>query len=502
MKKIFTLLLVAMTAVVARATDYIVPVRVVVNDVTTEQLGEFSIVENDGLYDISLKNFMLDSENGPMGVGNVELKGIEPYQDGKATLFVTEKEVTMTDGDDPNVVVWMASMLPPVNVLLRGKIEGDLLYMNLYIDLTETMDQIIQVTVGNGYQMPNPGFELWHMSDETHVEPKGWHSFESASGGLASLAGHHLTRSTKAHSGEACARIYSSSFFGIIANGTMTTGRLNAGSAIATDVENHAYLDTSRDEVDGAGDPFFVPMYSRPDSVAVWMKFRQGSPNEEHPYATISAVITDGTYYQDPEDKEYTNVVAKAKNDKIATTDGEWVRVTAPFVYTENAVEPKAILVTISTNADAGQGSDGDEVLVDDIQLIYNAKATGLKIKGMDVPGFSPDVMVYEMQLDEEITADDIEVDVEGNTAHVLKAVEIVDGNYLCSVSVLTADMSAMSSYVVIVKSSATAIRSLQTATNRSATYFTLDGRQTKTLSPGRIYIRRQADGTVTKVCL
>ena len=502
MKKIFTLLLVAMAAVVARATDYIVPVTVVLNGVTSEQVGEFSVEENDGLYDISLKNFILSSENGPMGVGNVELKGIEPYQDGKATLFVTEKEVTMTDGDDPNVVVWMASMLPPVNVLLRGKIEGDLLYMNLYIDLTETMDQIIQVTVGNGYQMPNPGFELWHMSDETHVEPKGWHSFESASGGLASLAGHHLTRSTKAHSGEACARIYSSSFFGIIANGTMTTGRLNAGSAIATDVENHAYLDTSRDEVDGAGDPFFVPMYSRPDSVAVWMKFRQGSPNEEHPYATISAVITDGTYYQDPEDKEYTNVVAKAKNDKIATTDGEWVRVTAPFVYTENNVDPKAVLITISTNADAGQGSDGDEVLVDDIQLIYNAKATGLKIKGMDVPGFSTDVTEYEMQLDEEITADDIEVDVEGNTAHVLKAVEIVDGNYLCSVSVLSADMSAMSSYVVIVKSSATAIRSLQTATNRSATYFTLDGRQTKTLSPGRIYIRRQADGTVTKVCL
>ena len=502
MKKIFTLLLVAMAAVVARATDYIVPVTVVVNGVTSEQVGEFSVEENDGLYDISLKNFILSSENGPMGVGNVELKGIQPYQDGKTTLFVTEKEVTMTDGDDPNVVVWMASMLPPVNVLLRGKIEGDLLYMNLYIDLTETMDQIIQVTVGNGYQMPNPGFELWHMSDETHVEPKGWHSFESASGGLASLAGHHLTRSTKAHSGEACARIYSSSFFGIIANGTMTTGRLNAGSAIATDVENHAYLDTSRDEVDGAGDPFFVPMYSRPDSVAVWMKFRQGSPNEEHPYATISAVITDGTYYQDPEDKEYTNVVAKAKNDKIATTDGEWVRVTAPFVYTENNVDPKAVLITISTNADAGQGSDGDEVLVDDIEFIYNAKVTGLKIKGTDVAGFSPDVTEYEMQLDEEITADDIEVDVEGNTAHVLKAVEIVDGNYLCSVSVLTADMSAMSSYVVIVKSSATAIRSLQTATNRSATYFTLDGRQTKTLSPGRIYIRRQADGTVTKVCL
>ena len=170
----------------------------------------------------------------------------------------------------------------------------------------------------------------------------------------------------------------------------MTTGRMNAGAMIATDPANHAYLDMSKTDLDGNGDPFYTTMYSVPDSIAVWVKFKQGTPNAEHPYATISAVITDGTRYQDPEDKEYTNVVAKAKNNTIATTNGEWVRVTAPFVYTDNAVEPKAVLVTISTNADAGQGSNNDEVLVDDIAFIYNAKVTGLKIKGQDVPDLSP----------------------------------------------------------------------------------------------------------------
>ena len=500
MKKIFTLLLVAMTAVVARATDYIVPVTVVVNDVTSEQLGEFSIVENDGLYDVSLKNFILDSENGPMGVGNVELKGIQPYQDGKATLFVTEKEVTITDGDDPNVVYWMAGMLPPVNVLLRGKIEDEHLYMNLYIDLMETMDQIIQVTVGEGYQMPNPSFELWHPSDETHVEPDGWHSFETATGALAAFGGHHLTKSKNAHTGESCARIYSSSILGIVANGTMTTGRLNADAMIATDPANNAYLDTSMPELDGAGKPFYIPLYSRPDSIAVWVRFRQGSVNPDHPYANISAVITDGTYYQDPEDKVYTNVVAKAKNDKIATTDGEWVRVTAPFVYTENAVEPQAILVTISTNADAGQGSDGDEVLVDDIELIYNAKVTGLKINGQDVPGFSPDVFEYEMELEQGVTTEDIEVVVEGQSTHVIKDVSFIDSN-VCTVMALGGDMKHMSTYVIREKGSGTGIRSIKTPAGQSA-YYMLDGRQAKTLAPGRIYIRRQADGTVTKVRL
>ena len=500
MRKIFTLLFVAMTAIAARATDYNVPITVTINGVSSEQMGVITVVENDGLYDLTVKNFMLQTVNGPMGVGHVELKGIEPYQDGDATLLLTQDQVQMTDGDDPNVSLWLASTLPPVNVLLRGKIEGDHLRCYLDIDMMESLGQLIQVSMGEGWQMPNPGFEFWHASDATHEEPNGWHSFESATGDLAAFAGHHLTQNKKAHSGEYCARIYATSIFGIVANGTMTTGRLNAGSAIASDAANNAYIDTSLTDVDGNGNPFYIPLYSRPDSVAVWVKFRQGSPNAEHPYATISAVITDGSYYQDPEDKAYTNVVGKAKNNKIATTDGEWVRVTAPFVYTENAVDPKAVLVTVSTNADAGAGSDGDEVLVDDIQFIYNAKATGLKIKGQDVPGFSADVTDYEMELNEEITADDIEVTVEGNTANVAKKVTLVDDSYVCSVVALSADMSVMSHYVIDVKSSATAIRGIQTATNRSASYFTLDGRQAKTLKPGTIYICRKADGTVTKV--
>ncbi|MBQ1611505.1 MAG: hypothetical protein II087_06360, partial [Muribaculaceae bacterium] len=49
-------------------------------------------------------------------------------------------------------------------------------------------------------------------------------------------------------------------------------------------------------------------------------QFNQGTPNSEHPYATVSAVITDGSRYQDPEDQAYTNVVAKAANRQISVT--------------------------------------------------------------------------------------------------------------------------------------------------------------------------------------
>lgn len=502
MKKLFTLLFIGITAIAAYATDYNVPITVTVNDVTSEQSAVLTVAENDGLYDITLKNFILQSEDGPMGVGNVELKGIQPYQDGNATLLFSSDEVTITDGDNPDVSVWMASMLPPVKVQLRGKIEGDRLRCYLVIDLTESLSQVIQVAIGGGYQLPNQGFEGWHTSADDFVEPNGWHSFESASGAMASLAGHHIAKSDDAHSGKASARIFATSIFGIIANGTMTTGRMNAGAMTATDPANNAYLDMTSNAIDGNGDPFYVPMYSRPDSIAMWVKFSQGTPNSDHPYATFSAVITDGSYYQDPEDKDYTNVVAKAKNNEIATTDGKWVRISAPFVYTENSVDPKAVLVTVSTNADPGQGSDKDEVLVDDIEFIYNAKVTSLKIKGQDVPGFSPDKETYEMELDEAVTAEDIEVTIDGKAAHAAKSVELIDDHYICSIKAIGADMADVTSYIVYVKSSATAIRSFKSANNQPATYFTLDGRQAKTLMPGRIYICRQADGTVKKVRL
>ncbi|MBQ7494381.1 MAG: calycin-like domain-containing protein [Bacteroidaceae bacterium] len=500
MKKLFTFLFVAATAMAGRATDYNVPITVIVNGVSSEQTAVITIVENNGLYDLTLKNFMLQSEDGPMGVGNVEMKGIKPCQDGNATLLLTNDTITITSGDDPSVPFWMSSMLPPVPVDLCAKIEGERLRCYIDIDLMESLGQVIQVAIGDGYQMPNASFEAWHTSTGSYVEPNGWHSFESATGSLAALAGHHIEKSSDAHSGEASARIFATSIFGIVANGTMTTGRMNAGSMSAADTQNHAYLDMSKTDLDGNGDPFYIPLCSRPDSVVAWVKFSQGKANASHPYATISAVITDGTFYQDPEDKEYTNVVAKAKDNKIATTGGQWVRVSAPFVYTDNAASPQAVLITISTNADAGQGSANDEVLVDDIAFIYNAKVSGISIEGVEVPGFSTGTTDYEMEMDKEITADDIEVLTDGKATNIAKTVTEKDGQYVCTIVAIGADMSAKSAYVVKVKNNLSTICDQLTASKQPVAYYTLDGRKAKTLVPGRIYICRQSDGSIAKI--
>lgn len=65
--------------------------------------------------------------------------------------------------------------------------------------------------------------------------------------------------------------------------------------------------------------------------------------------------MTDGTEYHDPEDKTYDNVIAKATNKEIAATD-DWKEVVAYFNYNKTNVNPKAILVTLSTCAVPGGG--------------------------------------------------------------------------------------------------------------------------------------------------
>jgi len=134
-------------------------------------------------------------------------------------------------------------------------------------------------------------------------------------------------------------------------------------------------------DTDSYGDTFCQTLTERPDSIAFWVKFTQGTPNASYPYATMSAVITDGSSYQDPEDKVYTNKVATATDNTIATTGGQWVRCVVPFNYLDTDLQPKALLVTFSTNATPGKGSGDDEMLIDDVELIYNGTGSSADIR-------------------------------------------------------------------------------------------------------------------------
>ena len=229
----------------------------------------------------------------------------------------------------------------------------------------------------NQPNIQNGGFEDWGVDKDAPasqaVEPRYWHSFTSASGTWASLAGEHCFKSTDAHSGSYSAMIKATSLFGIVANGTMTTGRLKAGASVAASTDNHVELDMSKtEEVDRNYDPFYQTLEARPDSIAFWVKFSTGKAGT---CANMSAFITDGTYFQAPPDKTYNNIVGKAENTNIAACS-EWKRISVPFTYADNGLEPKAIMLTFSTCATPG-GGNGDEVLlVDDVELIYGISYT------------------------------------------------------------------------------------------------------------------------------
>ena len=278
------------------------------------------------------------------------------------------------------------------------------------------------------YQVANSDFEKWTASSG---EPDHWHGFKSASGGLAGSAMGTLGYSEDRHSGQYSALITAGSVFGIVNNGTFTTGQLNASSMSASNTKNHAHMDVESDETDNNGDKFYMPFTGHPDAMVFWYKFTQGTAQSTYKYASANAVIFDGSYYQDPEDKTYTNVVAKAGNKTITTTTS-WTELIVPFEYTSNNVTPQAILVTFGTNATPGKGSDGDKVWIDDVKFIYYSQLKSLTINGVSVPGFDKDV--YNYTVDSYYIEGTTSVDAVDNTkagvATIAKNYDATTGKY------------------------------------------------------------------------
>jgi hypothetical protein len=494
------------TAMSASAKDYQDNLKVIVNGVASNQMANISVTDlgNDH-YTLSLKNFVLISGDQALGIGNITLENVAGTTVAGKTTISTRQTININEGDQADIAVWTGPLLGPIPVELTAELADDKLYTIIDIDMMANLGQIIKVVFGNGgYQIPNAGFEKFHSVGTNYVEPDAWHSFESASGGLASMAGHHLQESTEVRpgsDGSRSVRLYATSIFGVIANGTMTTGRMNAGAMSATDPQNNAYLDTSLTENDANGDPFYALMNGRPDSIAVWVRFTQGKANNDHPYATMSAAITDGTYYQDPEDKEYSNVIARAAYRTIATNDNQWQRISAPFSYLA-ADGQKAILVTLSTNADPGQGSSGDELLVDDIELIYNAQLENLKVKGVAVSGFDKDTYEYVLDVQGAVTTDDIEATANGAGAIVDKQIIPGNGATKAVITVTANDLTAKNTYTIMLNGVATEgidVVAEQTGKQSVATYTTA-GQLVNSTSRGNIYIEKRANGEAVKV--
>lgn len=528
MKRIFTILTAFMAAALAMATDYTENLVVTINGASSPAQQATIVVDEatDGTYTLSLKNFKLGMGEDVIGVGTITIDNLKKHESKGSVLLKEQRVIAIQEGDDGDIYP-LLDLLQAVPIDMTARLSDGRLNAIINIDMTNTLGQVIKVTLGSDvYQIPNSGFEAFHTAtykDATSDEPNAWHSFMSSTGSMAYLVSStpHTFISTDelrpGTIGTSCVKVTSGIvklFFGAIkqpANGTLTTGQLKAGSADATNADNCSVLDMSVTDTDGNGDPFYARLDAQPDAISFWAKFKQGTieeKNQEYKYATMSAVITDGTYYQDPENTDYTNVVAKAQNSTIESKDFAWQNISVPFdydTYTDNNVATKAILVTFSTNAQPGVAStdenNPDVLYLDDLELVYNHNLTSLSIGGNEVEGFDSNTTDYSVTLETAITEADIEGVADGKAAYILKDINNVEGSLDQDivVTVVSGDLEKATAYTVHAKVT-TGIEEVQGSSNAATeAVYNINGQRVNDMQRGQVYVVKKSDGTVYK---
>lgn len=230
-------------------------------------------------------------------------------------------------------------------------------------------------------QIGNGDFEDWRGVTSSNHAPSNWNSFETGEGSLISYAKGQQVAMAEDHrpgsDGLYCADIFSRKITVVIvskdAQGNLTTGCINAGSATVDGKENYNYSKTS--------DPSKSETLSKiPTAIRFWVKFVPAKDNSQHPNAHMEAVVHDSYNYityskaSYESDEEKSHVIAKAVKN-FPTTNGEWVEYTVPFEKTCNATNGQLyIIVNLATNADPGQGQEGDHLYVDDVELLYETE--------------------------------------------------------------------------------------------------------------------------------
>ena len=220
-------------------------------------------------------------------------------------------------------------------------------------------------------QIGNGDMENWANDDE----PDNWNSFLTAAGTFAFAAGDQCDESSDIRPGSAgfsSCRLFSTSIFGIVANGNVTLGQIQMNSATANDPSNHNKTFT--------GDTDFSQVLTdTPDSIVFWAKFipSGGSGN-----ARMKASIHTDYDYQDPEDAASAAELVGSAVVNYPATNG-WERFAVVFDYSGPAAVNDYILVTFTTNESPGGGDAGDELYIDDVELIYNPTG-GIGVSELD----------------------------------------------------------------------------------------------------------------------
>ncbi len=509
-----------MTALTGMADTYNGPLHIDIDGKTVDQTTDITIEKQaDGNYTLKLMNFKIKM-GLTMNVGNIIITDVPAVSNGQTLMLKAKKNIAIKGGS-------MDYLLKSVPIDMIGELRDGDFYTNINISMA---NQKIKVTFGTAkYQLPNAGFETYHTATvtspddpnekSTSDEPNYWHSFMSASGNpaLVYMAGYNPVTFKcddvrPGSTGKQSLMLKSIDMYIAIANGTITTGRMNTGDFTASNTDaNYAWSDMSQTDKDAHGDPFYATLYSLPDAMKVWLKFKQGTANAQHPYATATAIINDGTEFHEPAPSKttYTNVVGEARNAKIAETGDEWKEFTIPFTYdafAQYGAKAKSVLVTLSTNADAGQGSDGDLLYVDDLSFVYNAglKAITLTAENgevFNVNNVNSKTKEYTATVPFDVTANNLKAVSDGKGAYVSTTI----ANGKATIEITSNDLATTNVYTLNIKKGdaqgiTSGINGAQAAQAQAAGIYTIGGMRVNAITKPGLYIVKGADGSVKKV--
>ncbi len=262
------------------------------------------------------------------------------------------------------------------------------------------------LTASAQYQLSNNGFEDWATQTYNKVtgeEPLHWSSFITGNGKLKGTActTSQLFKSEdvrEGSKGKYCAEIKVNKidllFLKVYAQGNLTTGRITMGNTKATNSGNSESENNSNRESKATGNYNYTDLSDanhnqtftgRPDKMTVYVKYTTtGSKGK------IAAYLHSNAYYQDPLPKDgkcSAKVIASAVNTELAATSG-WQKIEIPVVYASDDTpesRPAYALVSFSTSATPGEGKDGDCMLIDDVEFVYNSELESIKYNSSEI---------------------------------------------------------------------------------------------------------------------
>ena len=339
------------------------------------------------------------------------------------------------------------------------------------------------------YQIPNSDFENW---GETALA-EGWNSFESAAGSFASFA----TMSPKPEKIEGVegngVRLKSKDLLVAYANGNMTTGHINMGSANAADASNFNFTD--RTDVSGN-----LPFAGTPDAFEVYARFTPGTAKEEGTelQGRVQIIMHGDAAYHDPELSELGAEKIASASVLIPAT-AEWTKFTGEFSYTGNESDKRYLLASATTNPVPGASKD-DQLDLDQLKLVYYHALKNLTFDGAQIEGFSSDKLNYTVEIEgsAEEAAEKIGYEVKGKGAIVTTvlsdnefAINVIGNDYLVNEDSFT-------TYTVTLKQKVVdAIDSISADNAKNHKVYTLDGVRVSGKPAAGVYV---VDGKKTAI--